>query len=163
MSLTDGRLGARPSRALVDHVNAVELSDELDAVHEFVLIDLAHALMLTRQNIFDRRRGRSLVAALLKLLENEPRDLVAGDPEIGTITLQLERYLEEECGPAGLDIQRARSRIERFNKKAASRSSAFMLPSSIMRLCSRTISRLINRWSTCCRFELRPLSSFRCA
>lgn len=112
MTLTDGRLGARPSRALVDHVNAVELADELAAVHEYVLIDLAHALMLTQQNVFDHRQGRALVAALLKLLDHEPADLLAGDPEIGTITLQLERYLEQECGPAGLDIQRARSRID---------------------------------------------------
>jgi argininosuccinate lyase len=110
--LTEGRLGAGPARALVDHVNAVELSDELDAVEEFVLIDLAHALMLTRQGVFELEHGRSLVAALLKLLDEGPRDLLAGDPEIGTITLQLERYLEDECGPVGLDIQRARSRID---------------------------------------------------
>ncbi|MCP2244481.1 argininosuccinate lyase [Lentzea aerocolonigenes] len=112
MTLTDGRLGARPARSLVDHVNAVELTDELDAVREFVLIDLAHALMLTQQGIFTRHHGRSVVAALLKLLDHDPRTLLASDPEIGTITLQLERYLHDECGPAGLDIQRARSRID---------------------------------------------------
>lgn len=110
--LTDGRLAARPSRSLVDHVNAVELTNELADAELFVLIDIAHALMLTRQRVFEREQGRSIVAALLALLANGPEQALAGDPEIGTITLQIERYLEEQCGPAGLDIQRARSRID---------------------------------------------------
>jgi argininosuccinate lyase len=110
--LTDGRLGARPSRRLVEHVNAVELSDETAAADEFVQIDLAHALMLTQQGVFDREQGRSVVAALLRLLDAQPQEVLAGDPEVGTIALQFERYLEEQCGPAGLDIQRARSRID---------------------------------------------------
>jgi argininosuccinate lyase len=111
-TLTDGRLGARPSAGLVEHVNAVELTDELAGAEEFVLIDIAHAVMLTRQNIFEEEHGRSLVAALLALLDKDPRTVLAGDPEIGTITLQIERYLEDQCGPSGLDIQRGRSRID---------------------------------------------------
>jgi argininosuccinate lyase len=111
-TLTDGRLGARPSAGLVEHVNAVELTDELVGAEEFVLIDIAHAVMLTSQHILDEDHGRSLVAALLTLLEDDPRKALAGDPEIGTITLQIERYLEDQCGPCGLDIQRARSRID---------------------------------------------------
>lgn len=111
-ALTDGRLGTRPSRGLVDHVNAIELTDEVAHAEDYVQIDLAHALMLTRQGIFDDQQGRVLVAALLDLLRVQPKQVLAGDPEIGTITLQLERYLEERCGPAGQDIQRARSRID---------------------------------------------------
>jgi len=111
-SLTDSRLGARPSALLVEHVNAVELTDELADADLFVLIDLAHAVMLTRRGIFDQSQGRAVVAALLALSQSEPEQLLAGDPSIGTITLQIERYLEEHCGPAGLDIQRARSRID---------------------------------------------------
>jgi argininosuccinate lyase len=111
-TLTDGRLGARPSAGLVEHVNAVELTDELVGAEEFVLIDIAHAVMLTHQRILDEDHGRSLVAALLTLLEDDPREALAGDPEVGTITLQIERYLEDQCGPGGLDIQRARSRID---------------------------------------------------
>jgi argininosuccinate lyase len=111
-TLTDGRLGARPSAGLVEHVNAVELTDELAGAEEFVLIDIAHAVMLTRQQIFTEEHGRSLVAALLDLLDKDPRTVLAGDPEIGTITLQIERYLEDQCGPGGLDIQRGRSRID---------------------------------------------------
>lgn len=111
-TLTDGRLGARPSKGLIDHLNAVELTDELVGAEEFVLIDIAHAVMLTRQNIFEEEHGRSLVTVLLALLDNDSRSLLAGDPEIGTIGLQIERYLEDQCGPGGLDIQRGRSRID---------------------------------------------------
>jgi argininosuccinate lyase len=134
--LTEGRLGAGPARALVDHVNAVELGDELDAVDEFVLIDIAHALTLTRQGVFELEHGRSLVTALLKLLDHEPRELLAGDPEIGTITLQLERYLEDECGPAGLDIQRARSRIDQkaTGVRMADRGALLLVMTETLRL-----------------------------
>ena len=110
--LTDGRLGTQPDRLLVDHVNAVELSDELADVESYVLIDLAHAVMLTRQEVFSPEQGRSLVAALLALLDGDPHRMLGADPGIGTITLHLERYLESRCGSAGLDIQRARSRID---------------------------------------------------
>jgi argininosuccinate lyase len=110
--LTNGRLVVGPSPLLVEHVNAVELTDELAVAEAFVRIDLAHALMLTRQQIFATEQGRSIVAALLDLLAGEPGQALAGDPEIGTITLQIERYLLQRCGPCGLDIQRARSRID---------------------------------------------------
>ncbi len=110
--LTDGRLGARPAPGLVDHVNAVELTDEAATAEEFVQIDLAHALMLTNQGVFGREQGRSIVAALLRLLDARPQEMLAGDPEVGTIALQIEQYLQEQCGPGGLDIQRARSRID---------------------------------------------------
>src|SRR5664279_4112987 len=110
--LTDGRLGARPAPGLVQHVNAVELADEVAAADEFVQIDLAHALMLTREGVFEQDQGRAIVAALLRLRDGGPHDVLAGDPEVGTIALQIERYLEQQCGPAGLDLQRARSRID---------------------------------------------------
>lgn len=111
-TLAEGRLGARPSRALVEHVNALELTDEMAGVREYVLIDLAHAVMLTRQGVFSEVDGHSIIGALRRLLEGDPMQKLAGDPEIGTITLQIERYLEEQCGAPGLDIQRARSRID---------------------------------------------------
>src|SRR5918995_1742033 len=96
--LTDGRLGARPAPGLVDHVNAVELADEAAAGNEFVQIALAHALMLPRRGVFERERGRAIVGALLRLLHDDPPQRLAVDPEIGTLALQVERYLEQECG-----------------------------------------------------------------
>ncbi|MCZ4602320.1 argininosuccinate lyase [Streptomyces sp. Lzd4kr] len=134
--LTDGRLGTLPSPTLVEHVNAVELSNELATAEHFVLIDLAHALMLTQQRVFDPAQGRVIVAALLQLIEGNPQEALAGDPEIGTITLQIERYLEEECGPAGLDIQRARSRIDQnaTGLRMADRQGALTVMSELIDL-----------------------------
>ncbi|GAA2382046.1 lyase family protein [Streptomyces coeruleofuscus] len=134
--LTDGRLGTQPSPTLVEQVNAVELANELADAEHFVLIDLAHALMLTQEQVFDPGQGRAIVAALLELLENNPREALAGDPAIGTITLQIERYLEERCGPGGLDIQRARSRIDQnaTGLRMADRKGALAVMSTLIGL-----------------------------
>jgi len=134
--LTDGRLGARPDPGLVEHVNAVELADEVAAAAEYVRIDLAHVLMLTRQGVFEPGHGRSLVRALLRLLDGEPARVLAGDPRLGTVALQLERYLEEQCGPAGLDIQRARSRIDQkaTGVRLANRASLLPVLTGLVRL-----------------------------
>lgn len=111
-TLTDGRLGTRPSSTLVENVNRVELDDEIQGIDEFVLIDIAHALMLTQEGIFDTRRGGAILGALLLLHDDGPAQHLHADPEVGTLGLQIERYLEETCGSTGLDIQRARSRID---------------------------------------------------
>ncbi|MFI7293389.1 argininosuccinate lyase [Streptomyces sp. NPDC050121] len=134
--LTDGRLGARPDDALVDHVNAVELDDEVAAAEHFVRIDLAHALMLTQQQVFGPEQGRSLVGALLRLLDGDARQVLAGDAALGTITLQLERYLEDQCGPQGLDIQRARSRIDQkaTGVRMADRAALLHVMDELLRL-----------------------------
>src|SRR4051812_25734679 len=110
--LTDGRLGVRPSRGLVEHVNGVELADEVAAAEEFVQIDLAHALMLTEQGVFGRAQGRWMVAPRLRRRGGGRQQVRAGDPEVGTTARQTEKSLGEQWGPAGLDIQRARSRID---------------------------------------------------
>ncbi|CAM5709757.1 Argininosuccinate lyase OS=Streptomyces alboniger OX=132473 GN=argH PE=3 SV=1 [Streptomyces alboniger] len=134
--LTDGRLGASPAKALVDHVNGVELEDEVAAAEHFVRIDLAHALMLTQQEVFGPEQGRQLVGALLRLLEGDAEQALAGDAAIGTIALQLERYLEEQCGPQGLDIQRARSRIDQkaTGVRMADRAALLHVMSELLRL-----------------------------
>lgn len=111
-SLTENRLGARASRLLITHVNKVELDDELDSLDEYVLTDLAHAVMLTRTGIFDAQHGRAIVQALLDLRSGDTAAMLACDPEVGTLGLQIEKYLEGVLGPRGRDIQRARSRID---------------------------------------------------
>ena len=133
---TDGRLSARPARLIVEHVNAVELTDELAEAESFVLIDLAHALMLTRQQIFDPEQGRAIVRALLALLDGGPARMLGNDPEIGTITMHIERYLERTCGPGGLDIQRARSRIDQnaTGLRMADRAGALAVLAELVRL-----------------------------
>lgn len=112
LSLTENRLGIRASSLLVTHVNKVELEDELASLDEYILTDLAHAVMLTRTGIFDAQHGRRIVQALLDLRAGDPAAILASDPEVGTLGLQIEQYLENVMGPRGRDIQRARSRID---------------------------------------------------
>ncbi|KFA51759.1 hypothetical protein S40293_09974 [Stachybotrys chartarum IBT 40293] len=111
-SLAESRLGTRPSPLLVTHVNKVELDDELVSLEEYVLTDLAHAVMLTRTGIFDTQHGRGIVNALLNLRAGDTAAILASKPEVGTLGLQIEQYLERVLGPRGRDIQRARSRID---------------------------------------------------
>ncbi|KAH7397156.1 argininosuccinate lyase [Pyrenochaeta sp. MPI-SDFR-AT-0127] len=111
-SLTENRLGTRPSQLLITHVNKLELDDELVSLDEYVLTDLAHAVMLTHTGIFDAQHGSSIVQALLDLRAGDTAAILASDPEVGTLGLQIEQYLENILGPHGRDIQRARSRID---------------------------------------------------
>jgi argininosuccinate lyase len=133
---SDGRLAAPPSPLIVEHVNAVELADELSDAGSFVQIDLAHAVMLTRQGIFAPGQGRAIVGALLALLDGDPARTLGRDPAIGTITMHVERYLEQRCGPAGLDIQRARSRIDQnaTGLRMADRAGALEVMGALVRL-----------------------------
>ena len=110
--LTDARLKSPPSPALVQHVHAVELSGQLDAVQEFILIDLAHVLMLTSAGALDRAAGATLCQSLLSLLGPRADVLRNSDPAHGSITLQIEAHLQATCGDVGGNIQLARSRID---------------------------------------------------
>ncbi|KAL2203327.1 argininosuccinate lyase [Sarocladium strictum] len=112
VSLTEARLGTKASRLLITHVNKVELDDELISLDEYILTDLAHAVMLTRTGIFDPQHGSSIVQALLDLRAGDASALLSADPEVGTLGLQIEKYLESVLGPSGRDIQRGRSRID---------------------------------------------------
>jgi argininosuccinate lyase len=93
-------------------VNRVELDDELVSIDQYVLTDLAHAVMLTRTGIFDAHHGQNMVKTLLSLRAGDTASMLASKPEVGTLGLQIENYLERELGPRGRDIQRARSRID---------------------------------------------------
>jgi len=141
-ALTDGRLGVGPSPTLVTHVNAVELSDELDGIVDYVHMDIAHALMLTQRGIFEPARGRALVEALLSLLDGDTEQLLAPDPRVGTLGLQIERYLEGALGEAGLDIQRGRSRIDQkaTGWRMTNRAAILDVMSALERLASSILS-----------------------
>lgn len=110
--IAENRLGKRAHPLLITHVNKLELDDELVSLDEYILTDLAHAVMLTRTGIFQPRHGGQIVQALLTLWSNDPRGKLILDPAIGTLGLQIERYLESALGSHGADIQRARSRID---------------------------------------------------
>ncbi|KAJ4129511.1 hypothetical protein NW754_003792 [Fusarium falciforme] len=111
-SLAEARLQTRASSLLITHINKVELDDELVSIDQYVLTDLAHAVMLTRTGIFDAKHGQSMVKALLDLRAGDTASILASKAEVGTLGLQIENYLERAVGPRGRDIQRARSRID---------------------------------------------------
>lgn len=135
-SLTENRLGTRASRLLITHVNKVELDDELDSLDEYVWTDLAHAVMLTRTGIFDAQHGCDIVQALLDLRSGDTAAMLACDPEVGTLGLQIEQYLESVLGPRGRDIQRARSRIDQkaTNWRLVNRASLTEVIDELIRL-----------------------------
>lgn len=136
VSLTENRLGTRASRLLVTHVNKVELDDELVSLDEYILTDLAHAVMLTRTGIFDAQHGRGIVQALLDLRAGDTAAILASNPEVGTLGLQIEQYLENVLGPRGRDIQRARSRIDQkaTNWRLVTRASLTEVMDELVRL-----------------------------
>jgi argininosuccinate lyase len=136
VSLTENRLGTRASRLLVTHVNKVELDDELISLDEYVLTDLAHVVMLTRTGIFDAQHGHDIVQALLDLRSGDTAAILAPDPEVGTLGLQIEQYLERILGPHGRDIQRARSRIDQkaTNWRLVNRASLTEVIDELIRL-----------------------------
>lgn len=135
-SLAENRLGARPSPLLITHVNKVELDDELVSLDEYVLTDLAHAVMLTQTGIFDAQHGRGIIQALLDLRSGDTAAMLASDPNVGTLGLQIEKYLESVLGPHGRDIQRARSRIDQkaTNWRLVNRSSLAEVIEELVRL-----------------------------
>ncbi|KAH7369508.1 argininosuccinate lyase [Rhexocercosporidium sp. MPI-PUGE-AT-0058] len=142
VSLTENRLGTRASRLLITHVNKVELDDELVSIDEYVLTDLAHAVMLTRTGIFDAQHGRGIVQALLDLRSGNAAAILAADPEVGTLGLQIEQYLEKVLGPKGRDIQRARSRIDQkaTNWRLINRASLTEVIEEMIRLSSEVLA-----------------------
>lgn len=110
--LTDGRLGQPPMPSLVEHVHHVQLSSELDSVEEFVEIDLAHIVTLFEAGALGRPQAAKLLRALLRLSGPEPEMRLPVDESLGSMLLQMESYLHNECGPAGGMLQLARSRID---------------------------------------------------
>jgi argininosuccinate lyase len=112
MFLAENRLGKRASALLVTHVNKIELDDELVSLKQYILTDLAHAVMLTHTGIFTTQRGKDIVQALLDLRSGDAVAMLNPNPAVGTLGLQIEQYLEKTLGPHGRDIQRARSRID---------------------------------------------------
>lgn len=138
----ESRLGKRASSLLVTHVNKLELDDELVSLDEYVLTDLAHSIMLTRQGIFDAQHGGSIVQALLKLRSGDTAAMLASDPEVGTLGLQIEQYLESVLGPRGRDTQRARSRIDQkaTNWRLVNRRSLTEVIEELTRLGSQILA-----------------------
>lgn len=110
--LTDGRLARPPLQSLVQHVHRVQLASELDSLQEFVEIDLAHIVMLFECGVLGRPDAAKLLRALLRLAGPDSEVQLPVDESRGSMLLQVEGYLQDECGSAGGMLQLARSRID---------------------------------------------------
>jgi argininosuccinate lyase len=141
--LTEARLKSPPAAALVHQVHAVELSGQLDAVREFILIDLAHVLMLTSVGALDHSVGAALCKSLLSLLGPRADVLKNSDPSRGSITLQIEAHLQETCGEIGGNIQLARSRIDQNAEgmRLIDRSGLLQVVGAALSLATTQLSR----------------------
>ena len=107
--LEEARLGPR-NPVLVEHDEAPRLPHLRRYFRDYVLVDLAHAVMLVEEGIVDGTRGGRLLGGLLEAL-----DLGAGgfpwDPRSGSYLVQVEHFLASRLGDdVGGRLQTGRSR-----------------------------------------------------
>lgn len=110
--LTDGRLGSSPRPSLAEHVHAVQLATEQEAIEEFIDMDLAHVVMLYECDILNREVAAELLRPLLEISDPAGRVALVIDPSRGSMLLQIEAFLAKRCGSVGGMLQVARSRID---------------------------------------------------
>src|SRR5262245_45358108 len=94
--LEEARLGPR-NPVLIQYDEAPRLAHLRRYFHAYVLVDLAHAVMLIEEGIVDQPRGARLLAGLL-----EAHDLGADrfpwDPRVGSYLVQVEHFLAGRVG-----------------------------------------------------------------
>jgi argininosuccinate lyase len=107
--LEEARLGPR-NPVLIEHDEAPRLAHLRRYFRDYVLVDLAHAVMLLEEGIVDGSRGARLLEGLLAA-----RDLGADgfpwDPRAGSYLVQVEHFLAGRVGDdVGGRLQTGRSR-----------------------------------------------------
>ncbi len=110
--LTDARLSRRPAEQLIRYSQAPGLVRERRHFREFVMIDLAHTVMLVEQSILGRSDGGAILRTLLEIREMDPAEFPI-DPVKGSLLLQVEAYLFQRIGEdVGGQMHTGRSRID---------------------------------------------------
>jgi argininosuccinate lyase len=94
--LSVGRLGIPPDEVNQRDILTPMLAAETPALQVFLDVDLAHAVMLTEQEVLDAGDGAALVDELLRLRADQ-RSLEI-DPTYDTLLLQVERHLGAALG-----------------------------------------------------------------
>ena len=114
-ALTDARLGKQPSASMMDAVLAPRLrgaTGELKTLGAFLYVDLAHVTMMAETGNVPIAAAKGLLKGLQEL-ERKGADGLSIDPRLGTLLLQIERFLSTFAGPdAGGMLQLARSRVD---------------------------------------------------
>jgi argininosuccinate lyase len=110
--LTEARLSSPPSEILLEHYGVPGLARERRRFAEFMLVDLAHTVMLAEQGIIPIEAARAIVRELSELSEKGEAAL-AIDPRKGSFLLQVESHLRKRVGEhiAG-QMHVGRSRID---------------------------------------------------
>ncbi|MEM8743308.1 MAG: argininosuccinate lyase [Pseudomonadota bacterium] len=119
--LEEARLGPR-TQALIDCEEVPHIPRLVRRFREYVLVDLAHAVMLAETGILSPERGSALVGALLKIHESKGEGF-PWLPDSGSFLVQTEHHLAENIGEdiAGR-LQTGRSR----NDQSAAADRIFM-------------------------------------
>ena len=114
-ALTDARLGKQPSASMMDAVLAPRLrgaTGELKTLSAFLYVDLAHVTMMAETGNVPIAAAKGLLKGLQEL-ERKGADGLSIDPRLGTLLLQIERFLSTFAGPdAGGMLQLARSQVD---------------------------------------------------
>ena len=103
-ALTDARLGKQPSASMMDAVLAPRLrgaTGELKTLSAFLYVDLAHVTMMAETGNVPIAAAKGLLKGLQEL-ERKGADGLSIDPRLGTLLLQIERFLQH--------VRRARRR-----------------------------------------------------
>lgn len=94
--LEEARLGPR-TQVLIDCEEVPHLPRLLRRFREYVLVDLAHAVMLAETGILTPARGASLLAGLLEIHDSEGEGF-PWLPQSGSFLVQVEHRLGERIG-----------------------------------------------------------------
>ena len=110
--LTEGRLGAPSSAALVKYHDIPGLAREKRMFREFNDVDRAHTVMLAERGILPREVASAILEGLLEIRRLDPGTFPV-DPLKGSLLLQVESYLFSRVGEdvAG-QMHTGRSRID---------------------------------------------------
>jgi argininosuccinate lyase len=96
-TMQDGRLGGPPNEVNIEHSGGPHLQYEVDALHSFMQIDMAHTVMLAAQEILTPEQAGTILRLLKEIDELGPEGF-ATDPRYGSLLLQVERYMVERVG-----------------------------------------------------------------
>jgi argininosuccinate lyase len=94
--LEEAHLGPR-NPVLVEHDEAPRLPHLRRYFRDYVLVDLAHVVMLVEEGIVDGRRGARLLEGLLAALDLGA-DAFPWDPRSGSYLAQVEHFLAGRLG-----------------------------------------------------------------
>lgn len=110
--LTNARLSAPPAERFIKYIELPGLAREKRQFREFVMVDMAHTVMLVEEGILSQSTGSAILQQLVAMRRLKPADFPI-DPKKGSFLLQVESYLFAAIGEdVGGQMHTGRSRID---------------------------------------------------